>query len=133
MYFKSNRFGGIEHGPDGLQAAIVFRYHKQRFRVLRGEFQGKEFGAGEQSADIVLIPHVGFMVDPYYLSHASRAAVLPGKRFLPERGIPQDALQEKITKAEIKYNRYCIWRERSRILKSLGETAPEFEEDECDV
>ena len=51
---------------------------------------------------------------------------------IDEKDEKQEAMQEKITEAGIKYNRYCIWRERSRILKSFGETAPEFEKDECD-
>ncbi len=42
----------------------------------------------------------------------------------------QDRLHSEIMGAEIKYSRYCNWRERSRILKSLGETAPSFEEAE---
>ena len=46
----------------------------------------------------------------------------------------KDELQKKlrfeILDAEMKYSRYCNWRERSRILKSLGDTAPSFEEAE---
>jgi len=30
----------------------------------------------------------------------------------------------------MRYSRYCNWRECSRILKSLGDTAPSFEEAE---
>ena len=45
-----------------------------------------------------------------------------------EKDERQNALRRKITEAEIKYNRYCRWRERSRILMSLGESAPTFEE-----
>ena len=54
-----------------------------------------------------------------------------------ERGRPikeKDAVQERYEDeyltAKFKYNRYCNWRERSRILSSLGETAPTFEEAE---
>lgn len=42
----------------------------------------------------------------------------------------QDQLHSEIMDAELKYSRYCDWRERSRILKSLGEPAPTFEEAE---
>lgn len=42
----------------------------------------------------------------------------------------QDQLHSEIIEADMKYSRYCEWRERSRILKSLGETAPSFEEAE---
>lgn len=54
-----------------------------------------------------------------------------------EHGLPidekdefQDRLHSEIMEAETKYSRYCNWRERSRILKNLGETAPSFEEAE---
>lgn len=40
----------------------------------------------------------------------------------------QDSLKSEIIKAEMKYSRYCHWHERSRILVSLGESAPVFEE-----
>lgn len=39
-------------------------------------------------------------------------------------------LSSEILDAEMKYSRYCNWRERSRILKSMGYTAPSFEEAE---
>lgn len=42
----------------------------------------------------------------------------------------QKQLRSEILDAEMKYSRYCNWRERSRILKSLGETAPSFEDAE---
>lgn len=53
-----------------------------------------------------------------------------------ECGLPIDEEDEKqkelhsgIIDAEIKYSRYCDWRERSRILTSIGESAPEYEEE----
>ena len=66
---------------------------------------------------------------------------IPAEKALDElrevHGLPvdeKDELQERlhfeILDAEMKYSRYCNWRERSRILKSLGDTAPSFEEAE---
>ncbi|MBQ9210414.1 MAG: hypothetical protein IJ153_01835 [Clostridia bacterium] len=46
---------------------------------------------------------------------------------LDEKDEKMDALKSKIIEAEIGLHRYCNWRERSRILESLGETAPPFE------
>ena len=42
----------------------------------------------------------------------------------------QDQLHSEIMEAEMRYGRYCDWRERSRILRGLGVTAPSFEEAE---
>ena len=49
---------------------------------------------------------------------------------IDEKDKKQDTLHEKIMEAEIEYSRYCNWRERSRILESLGEKAPAFREKE---
>ena len=49
---------------------------------------------------------------------------------IDEKDELQDQLHSEIMEAEIKHSRYCNWRERSRILKSFGETAPSFEEAE---
>ena len=56
-------------------------------------------------------------------------AELREKHGLPtdEKDDFQKQLRSEILDAEMKYSRYCNWRERSRILKSLGETAPSFE------
>ena len=56
-------------------------------------------------------------------------AELREKHGLPtdEKDDFQKKLRFEILDAEMKYSRYCNWRERSRILKSLGETAPSFE------
>lgn len=52
---------------------------------------------------------------------------------LEEKDDIQEQFNAEVVNAAIRYNSYCQWRERSRILKSLGETAPEFEENEqCD-
>lgn len=42
----------------------------------------------------------------------------------------KDRLHSEVLKKERVYNRYLCWRERSRILESLGEEAPTFEEAE---
>lgn len=42
----------------------------------------------------------------------------------------QDELKKEIFEAEFRYSRYCHWRERSRILTSLGYPVPTFEEAE---
>lgn len=42
----------------------------------------------------------------------------------------QDELRSKAIKAANRYNRYCNWKERSRILESLGEKPPLFEDDD---
>jgi hypothetical protein len=66
---------------------------------------------------------------------------VPAEKVLDElrekHGLPTDEKDEfqkklrfEILDAEMKYSRYCNWRERSRILKSLGDTAPSFEEAE---
>ena len=49
---------------------------------------------------------------------------------IDEKDEIQDLLQKKIWDAENKYSRYCNWRERSRILESVGIAAPTFEEAE---
>lgn len=54
-------------------------------------------------------------------------------RPLDEKDEKMDALKSRITEAEIRFNRYCQWRERSRILESVGETAPLFEESDLDT
>lgn len=41
-----------------------------------------------------------------------------------------DSLKSEIFAAQYKYSRYCHWRERSRILESLGESSVSFEEAE---
>lgn len=41
-----------------------------------------------------------------------------------------DELRSEIRAAQYKYSRYCHWRERSRILESIGEAAVRFEEAE---
>ena len=41
-----------------------------------------------------------------------------------------DSLKSEIVAAQYKYSRYCHWRERSRILESLGETSVSYEEAE---
>ena len=46
-----------------------------------------------------------------------------------EKDEKMDELQSKITEVELIYSRYCNWRERSRILESLGEIAPPFEKE----
>ena len=46
---------------------------------------------------------------------------------LDEKDKMMDELRSKITEAEYNYSRYSNWRERSRILESLGETAPPYE------
>lgn len=48
---------------------------------------------------------------------------------IDEKDEKQDELHDKTMEAEIRFSRYCNWRERSRILESLGETAPAFQED----
>ena len=48
---------------------------------------------------------------------------------IDEKDEKMDELQSKITEAELIYSRYCNWRERSRILESLGETVPPFKGD----
>ena len=53
-------------------------------------------------------------------------------RPMDEKDDRQDELRDRITQAKAQYSRYCRWRERSRILKSLGETVPAFEEKTCD-
>ena len=69
------------------------------------------------------------------------AYTVPAENVLDElrekHGLPTDEKDEfqkklrfEILDAEMKYSRYCNWRERSRILKSLGDTAPSFEEAE---
>ena len=59
-------------------------------------------------------------------------AELREKHGLPtdEKDDFQKKLRFEILDAEMKYSRYCNWRERSRILHSMGETAPSFEEAE---
>lgn len=49
-------------------------------------------------------------------------------RPMDEKDDRQDELRDRITQAKAQYSRYCIWRERSRILMSLGESAPRFVE-----
>ena len=46
---------------------------------------------------------------------------------LDEKDKIMDELKSKITEAEYNYSRYSNWRERSRILESMGETAPPYE------
>ena len=41
-----------------------------------------------------------------------------------------DSLKSEIAAAQYKYSRYCHWRERSRILECIGETAVSFEQAE---
>ena len=41
-----------------------------------------------------------------------------------------ERLKSEIRAAQFKYSRYCHWRERSRILESIGEAAASFEESE---
>ncbi len=48
---------------------------------------------------------------------------------IDEKDEKQDDLHGMIMEAEIRFSRYCNWRERSRILESLGEKAPYFKED----
>ena len=48
---------------------------------------------------------------------------------IDEKDEKQDELHGKLMEAEIRFSRYCNWRERSRILKCLGEAAPEFKEE----
>ena len=50
---------------------------------------------------------------------------------IDEKDEVQDQLRNEIMDAEIKYNYYCTWRERSRILASIGQPAPTFEEAEA--
>jgi hypothetical protein len=50
---------------------------------------------------------------------------------IDEKDEVQDQLRNEIVDAEIKYNNYCTWRERSRILASIGQPAPTFEEAEA--
>ena len=59
-------------------------------------------------------------------------AELREKHGLPtdEKDDFQKKLRFEILDADMKYSRYCNWRERSRILKSLGETTLSFEEAE---
>lgn len=54
-----------------------------------------------------------------------------------EHGFPVDekdesmeGLRSEVLAAQYKYKRYCHWRERSRILESIGEAAASFEESE---
>lgn len=47
---------------------------------------------------------------------------------IDEKDDRQDALRRKVEEAEIQYSRYCSWRERSRILENMGESAPRFVE-----
>ena len=49
---------------------------------------------------------------------------------IDEEDEKQDKLRRLVTKAEIEFSRYCNWRERSRILESMGEKVPEFKQDE---
>ena len=49
---------------------------------------------------------------------------------IKEKDSVQEQYKQDYYAAQIKYNHYCDWRERSRILNSLGETAPTFEEAE---
>ena len=51
-------------------------------------------------------------------------------RPVKEKDPVQELYKNEYYDAKFKYNRYCNWRERSRILNSLGETAPTFEEAE---
>lgn len=46
---------------------------------------------------------------------------------LDEKDKMMDELCSKITEAEYNYSRYSNWRERSRILESLGKEAPQYE------
>ena len=48
---------------------------------------------------------------------------------IDEKDPRQDALRSKAIEAENRYSRYCNWRERSRILESLGEKPPVFADD----
>ena len=47
---------------------------------------------------------------------------------IDEKDPKQDDLHSKVIEAEVRYSRYCTWRERSRILESLGEKPPAFVE-----
>ena len=51
-------------------------------------------------------------------------------RPIKEKDPVQERYEHEYLTAKFKYNRYCTWRERSRILTSLGETPPTFEEAE---
>lgn len=51
-------------------------------------------------------------------------------RPIDEKDAVQERYEDEYLTAKFKYNRYCTWRERSRILTSLGETPPTFEEAE---
>ena len=52
-----------------------------------------------------------------------REYILP----IDEKDEKQDELDREISKAAHAFFRYCHWRERSRILESLGETATNYE------
>ncbi len=75
------------------------------------------------------------------VKEAKEGHVIPAEQAMDEiakeLGLPIDEKDERKEQLRsemwdqiLKYNRYCEWRERSRILESVGIAAPTFEEAE---